>query len=99
MIIRTVILGLLLICPRLASTQEIAPRVYSNRFVGLDFSIPIHWYVATDDKTRELIRDAQTVVSLDHPAAQRITSNLPGKVLLIVSENPLPLESNPDVNR
>lgn len=30
-------------------------NVYSNKFVGLRFSVPEGWYIATDNETKELM--------------------------------------------
>ncbi len=45
-------------------------NVYSNKFVGLDFSLPEDWYVATDNETKELMPDAARVMGLDSPTAK-----------------------------
>lgn len=68
-----------------AQTKE---NVYSNKFVGLKFSVPEGWYIATDNETKELMPDAARVMGLDDPAAKAVVAQMPGIVLLMVSERP-----------
>jgi len=63
-------------------------NVYSNKFVGLTFSVPDGWYIATDKQTKGLMPDAARVMGLDDPVAKATVAQMPGKVLLLVSERP-----------
>ena len=63
-------------------------NVYSNKFVGLSFSFPEGWYIATDNETKDLMPDAAIVMGLDDPVAKSVVAQMPGMVLLMVSERP-----------
>lgn len=63
-------------------------NVYSNKFVGLSFSVPEGWYIATDNETKDLMPDAARVIGLDDPSAKSVVAQMPGIVLLMVSERP-----------
>ena len=63
-------------------------NVYFNKFVGLSFSVPEGWYIATDNETKDLMPDAAKVMGLDDPGAKSVVAQMPGMVLLMVSERP-----------
>lgn len=63
-------------------------NVYSNKFVGLSFSVPASWYIATDEETKDLMPDASKVMGLDDMDAKQIMAQMPGLVLVMVSEHP-----------
>ena len=67
---------------------ETEGNVYSNKFVGLNFAVPEDWYIATDNETKEIMPDAARIMGLDAPAVKAVVAQMPGKVLLIVSERP-----------
>lgn len=67
-------------------------NVYSNKFVGLSFSVPDGWYVATDNETKDVMPDVARVTGLDDPSAKAVLAQLPGMVLLLVSERPFTSE-------
>lgn len=71
------------------ANSETKENVYSNKFVGLSFSVPEGWYIATDYETKKLLPDAARVMGLgDDPIAKATVAQMPGKVLLMVSERP-----------
>jgi hypothetical protein len=63
-------------------------KTYYNKFVGLSFSVPEDWYVATDKEAKEFIPDAARVMDLDDPIAKAVVAHMRGMVLLMVSEKP-----------
>ena len=75
-----------------ANAQTTKGNVYSSKFVGLSFSVPDGWYIATDNKTKDLMPDAARVMGLDDPAAKAVVAQMPGMVLLMVSERPFSSE-------
>jgi len=50
--------------------------------------VPEGWYVVSDNEINELMPDAVRVMGLDHPAAKEMVAQMPGKVLIMVSERP-----------
>jgi len=70
------------------ANAETKGNVYSNKFLGLSFPVPEGWYVATDSETKTLMPDAARVMGLDDPVAKATVAQMPGKVLLMVSERP-----------
>ena len=62
--------------------------VYTNKFVGLTFSVPERWYIATDNETEGLIKDAERVMGLDDPSVKSLVAQMPGMMLVMVSERP-----------
>jgi len=68
---------------------ETKGNIYTNKFVGLSFPVPEGWYIATDNETKELMPEAARVMGLDDPVARATVAQMPGKVLLMVSEAPL----------
>lgn len=72
-----------------AATGEIADNTYNNKFVGLRFPVPTGWYAATDAHVTQGIKEGARLVGLDSTRAGDIIKQMPGKVLLIVSKEPL----------
>lgn len=84
-----VVLAVLLVTGGLGvANAQTKGNVYSNKFVGLSFSVPEGWYIATDNETKELMPDAARVMGLDDPGAKSVVAQMPGMVLLMVSERP-----------
>jgi hypothetical protein len=67
-------------------------NVYSNKFIGLTFSVPEAWYVVTDDEVKRAMPDAKRVMGLDDPSVKAIVDQMPGMMLLVVSEHPFSSE-------
>ena len=67
---------------------EAAGNVFSNRYVGVSFPVPAGWYVATDRETMQGLQEGGQVMGLDNPALKATMAQMPGKVLLMVSERP-----------
>lgn len=68
--------------------NRIVGSIYSNEFVGLTIPVPADWYVATDNEVKGLMPDAARVMGLDDPVVRSIVAQMPGKVLLVISERP-----------
>lgn len=91
--ILVVVAVLLVTCGWGVANAQTRGNVYSNKFVGLSVSVPDGWYITTDNETKELImRDGARVMGLDDPADKAVMAQMPGMVLLMVSERPFSSE-------
>jgi hypothetical protein len=71
---------------------ELRGNNYLNKFVGLSFSVPRGWYVATDKEMMDLLPDAAKFMNNSESAVKPLISQLQGKILLMISERPFSSE-------
>ena len=67
---------------------QISQGSFSFQYVGLRFPAPTGWYLATDSEVAEGLQEGAQIVGLDSPQAQAVVEQMPGKVLVWVSEQP-----------
>ena len=58
------------------------------QYVGLRFPAPTGWYLATDLEVAQGLQEGAQIMGLDSPEAQAVVEQMPGKVLLMLSEHP-----------
>ena len=81
-----------------ATGEEIAEGTYHNEYIGLHFPTPTGWYLATNAEIKQGIREAIQIMGLDSPEVQSVVKQMPGKVLIMMSEYPFNNDSQ-DFNR
>ncbi len=69
-------------------------NVYKNEFVGIKFSVPEQWYVAADTEIVDVFDNADKIMDIDDPSFDSIMDQMPGKVILVISERPLNSQSD-----
>ncbi len=57
------------------------------QYVGLRFPAPTGWYLATDLEVAQGLQEGAQIMGLDSPEAQAVVEQMPGKVLLMLSEH------------
>jgi hypothetical protein len=75
--------------PACAASGEIVANVYHNKFVGLRFPVPRGWHVGTDADVKQGIKEGAQIVGLDGAMTRATIRQMPGKVLLLISQQPL----------
>lgn len=72
-----------------AIAGETSEGTYYNKFVGVRFPVPADWYLATDIEVMQGLKEGAEAIGLDSPGAKAVIAQMPGNVLLIISEHPL----------
>ena len=67
---------------------QISPGSFSYQYVGLRFPAPTGRYLATDSEVSQGLQEGAQIVGLDSPQIQAVVEQMPGKVLVWVSEQP-----------
>lgn len=82
----------------LAAYSQPGKNLYSNSFVGIEFLIPDGWYIAKESETKEMMQEGLNIMDLDDPITKKLTAQMPGLVLLMLSETPFS-DLTEDLNR
>jgi hypothetical protein len=73
----------------LAFGKAVSEDSYNFKFIGLRFPAPAGWYVATDAEINQGMKEGAKLMGLDNPDAKAVVDQMPGKVLLMLTEHSL----------